>query len=145
MMHRRSSQSGLDEPPATDLYQRHAPGIFAYLRRQTLSREDAEDVLLEVFLAAAERNQLAGLAAEEQLAWLRQVTRHKLADHFRQTNRRVMVDLDVVADTLYADDHHEPEQMALQHESERRLHAEISQLPSAQQEVLRLHFGEGLR
>jgi RNA polymerase sigma factor (sigma-70 family) len=51
----------------------------------------------------------------------------------------------VVADTLYADDHHEPEQMALQHESERRLHAEISQLPSAQQEVLRLHFGEGLR
>ena len=84
MMDRRSSQSGLDEPPATNLYQRYAPGIFAYLRRQNLSREDAEDILLEVFLAASERNQLAGLAAAEQLAWLRQVTRHKLADHFRR-------------------------------------------------------------
>src|ERR1051326_5874566 len=121
MMYRRSSQPGLDEPPPADLYQQHAPGIFAYLRRQNLSREDAEDILLEVFLAASERNNLAALAAGEQLPWLRQVTRHKLADHFRQASRRVMVDLDLVADTLYADETLAPEQIALQRESERQL------------------------
>jgi RNA polymerase sigma-70 factor (ECF subfamily) len=145
MMYRRSSQSGLDESPPAGLYQQHAPGIFAYLRRQNLSREDAEDILLEVFLAAYQRNNLAALAPGEQLAWLRQVTRHKLADHFRRANRRVMVDLDVVADTLYADDTQAPEQVALQRESERQLRAAISHLPAAQQQVLRLHFGEGLR
>src|SRR5262249_38868155 len=127
--HRRSSQSGLDEAP-TDLYQQHAPGIFAYLRRQNLSREDAEDILLEVFLAAYEQNSLATLAAGDQLAWLRQVTRYKLADHFRQKNQRVMVDLDVVADTLYADETLAPDQVALRHESERRLYEAISHLPA---------------
>jgi RNA polymerase sigma factor (sigma-70 family) len=145
MMYRRSSRPGLDESSPADLYEQHAPGIFAYLRRQNLAREDAEDILLEVFLAASERNNLAGLAAGEQLAWLRQVTRHKLADHFRRANRRVMVDLDLVAETLYADDAQAPEQVALQRESERHLRAAISRLPAAQQQVLRLHFGEGLR
>jgi RNA polymerase sigma factor (sigma-70 family) len=145
MMYRRPSQEGLDESPTADLYERHAPGIFAYLRRQNLSREDAEDVLLEVFLAAYQRNQLAGLAEGEQLAWLRQVTRHKLADYFRQASRRPAVELDAVAETLYADEAEGPERRALQHETQRQLRAAISQLPPTQQQVLRLHFGEGLR
>lgn len=42
-----------DSPDAM-LYQRYAPSIFAYLYRQTTSREDAEDLLLEVFLAVRE-------------------------------------------------------------------------------------------
>lgn len=36
--------------PVASLYEVHALAIFAYLRRQALSREDAEDVLVEVFL-----------------------------------------------------------------------------------------------
>ena len=44
-----------DDSPGAALYRRYAPGIFAYLYRETSSREDAEDILLEVFLAALER------------------------------------------------------------------------------------------
>lgn len=42
----------------TQLFHRHAPAIFAFLRQQTSSREDAEDLLLEVFTAALEHKQL---------------------------------------------------------------------------------------
>ena len=37
----------------TNLYRRHAPGLFAYVYRQTASREDAEDIVLKVFTNAA--------------------------------------------------------------------------------------------
>jgi RNA polymerase sigma factor (sigma-70 family) len=56
-----------------------------------------------------------------------------------------MVGLDVVAETLYADEALAPDQVALQREAERQLREEISHLSAAQQHVLRLHFGEGLR
>src|SRR5689334_21872796 len=104
MMHRRSSQSRLDESFIAHLYQRHAPGMFAYLRRQTASLEDAEDILLEVFLAASRQEQISTWPEAEQLAWLRQVTRHKLADHYRRESKRSAVTLEAVADTLYTDE-----------------------------------------
>ena len=145
MMHHCSSRSGLDESSTTDLYHRHAPGIFASLRRQGLSPEDAEDILLEVFLAASERKQLVDWPEEEQRAWLRQVARYKVVDHFRRNGKWSLVALDSVEDTLYADEAKVPEQVALQREAERRLREFISQLSMEQQQVLRLHFGEGLR
>lgn len=145
MMQRRSSQARLDESFIAHLYQRHAPGLFAYVRRQTVAREDAEDVLLEVFLAAFKQEQFSTWPEEQQLAWLRQVTRHKLADHYRRESKRSAVALEAVADTLYADEAQAPEHVALQREAERQLHTAIGHLPASQQEVLRLHFGEGLR
>ena len=45
----------LSDAPGTTLYESFAPALFAYLLKQTASREDAEDLLLEVFLAALER------------------------------------------------------------------------------------------
>ncbi len=44
----------LDDSPAADLYRRYAPVIFSYLRLHVPSYEDAEDLLVEVFLAAFE-------------------------------------------------------------------------------------------
>jgi RNA polymerase sigma-70 factor (ECF subfamily) len=136
----------LDDAPAGSaaLYQRHASTIFAYLLKQTASREDAEDLLLEVFLAAMERGNLADLAAPEQRAWLWAVARHKAADHFRRLTRHPSVHLRLVAETLYEDEHLEPEQMVLRQEALAQLTGAIAQLPARQQEVLRLRFGHGL-
>ncbi len=41
----------LEDSLYADLYQRHAPGLFAYAYQQTTSREDAEDIVLDVFLS----------------------------------------------------------------------------------------------
>src|SRR5258708_9886415 len=66
---KHSSQA--DRSLIAALYQRHAPSILTFIRRHIPSREDAEDALLEVFLAALESEKLDALNEGEQLAWLR--------------------------------------------------------------------------
>ena len=134
----------LDDSPGTALYERHAPAIFAYLLRQTASRPDAEDLLLEVFLAALERDYLAGFAEREQWAWLWRVARNKATDFYRQQTRHPNVALKQVEETLFAAEEQGPEHIALQREELASLEASIQRLSAPQQEMLRLRFGHGL-
>ena len=143
-MQRRPGPTGVDDRPTAALYERYAMLIFAYLRRRLPSREDAEDVLLDVYLAAFEQEHLSALTERERFAWLQQVARNKLADYYRRAARRSTLRLEKVEETL-AYEECDPEQVALQHENERRLHAAINQMPAMQQEILRLRFAEGLR
>jgi RNA polymerase sigma-70 factor (ECF subfamily) len=140
-----SSRPELDSSSAAALYRQHAPALFAWLRRQTSSWEDAEDLLLEAFLAAFERDQFAAVPADKRLAWLVRVAQHKLIDYYRRSNRRPVFPLDEVAEALEADEALAPEQMALRHERHAELHAALQRLPRLYQEVLRLRFADGLR
>ena len=45
------------------LYDRYASSIFLYIYRQVSSLQDAEDLLLEVFIAALKADYLSGLSA----------------------------------------------------------------------------------
>ena len=144
-MHQRARAIALDQSTAAALYQLHAAPIFAYLRGHTSSREDAEDVLLEVFLAALEQDALASLPEREQLAWLRRVAHHKLVDHYRRSQRRFAVGLEEIEDTLEDDEEHVPEQIVLRREEAQNIREALRRLPALQQEVLRLRFGAGLR
>ena len=142
-MQQRRYSSHLDDAPGTALYQRHGAAIFAYLRLHAPSWEDAEDLLLEVFLAALESEHLQTLPEEMHLAWLRQVAHHKLVDHLRRTNRRASVPLDGLAEVV--DEAPTPEQAALRQEEHQKVRAAVQRLPTLQQQVLRLRFGDGLR
>jgi RNA polymerase sigma factor (sigma-70 family) len=134
----------LDDPSLATLYQRFAPVLFAYLYRHTSSREDAEDLLLEVFLAALEYAGFAVLSAKEQEGWLWSVTRNKMVDHYRRSARRPGVQLDLVLDDLFERDEYAPEHVTLRREEYARLRATIKTLPELQQEVLRLRFANDL-
>lgn len=46
------------DSPVARLYEQHAPALFAFLRQKTAAREDAEDVLAQVFIAAIEYSEL---------------------------------------------------------------------------------------
>src|SRR5712691_3480952 len=59
------------------LYDLYAPTIFMYVYQQLGHQQDAEDVLLEVFVAALSSERFAGLSNGEQMAWLRKVARNK--------------------------------------------------------------------
>jgi Sigma-70 region 2 len=83
-------------PPDTGqtmLYERYGQAIFGYLRLHAHSLEDAEDLLLEVFLAALERDNLSALPPGGQLAWLRRVAHNKLLNLYRQASRHPRVAL----------------------------------------------------
>jgi RNA polymerase sigma factor (sigma-70 family) len=135
-----------EQAPATEIYQRHAQAILLYVRRYMASREDAEDLLLEVFLRAVEKQIPLTLPEAEQRAWLLHVARQKLADYYRQRIRHPSVPLnEMTLEQLVAADEHSPEQVALRHEDHRLLHERFATLPEQYQTVLWLRFAYGLR
>jgi RNA polymerase sigma-70 factor, ECF subfamily len=144
-MKAQPSEASLDPTSAAALYQQHAPVIFAYLRRHVGSWEDAEDLLLEVFLAALEHDQLRAVPEDSQLPWLQRVAQRKVADHHRRSARRPAIPIDQVEATLLEDEKQIPEQVALRNEEQTELGLALKRLPAQYQEVLRLRFVHGLR
>jgi RNA polymerase sigma-70 factor (ECF subfamily) len=130
---------------AAALYDRYAASIFAYARIHTPSSEDAEDVMLEVFTAALEQENLSALAEKQQFAWLRRVAHNKLVDRYRRSAHLPVVPLDQVVETVRHEEALTPEQVALRREELERLYKAVSRLPLEQQQILQLRFGEGLR
>lgn len=126
------------------LYRQHAPVILSYLSRHLSSAEDAEDMLVEVFLAALENPHFIALPEKARLAWLWRVTHNKLVDTYRRAVRRRGVTLESVAEHM-ADDEIDPEQFILQQEEYHHLQEHIKRLSPQQQEVLRLRFSQGMR
>ena len=117
------------------------------MRQHVPSREDAEDIVIEVFIAALEQKgaSVFALNEQEQLAWLRRVAYHKCIDRYRRSVRRPTISLETTANTLFEDEHLSPEQVALRHEENALLHQGLSQLPEHYQTILRLRFANGLR
>ncbi len=126
------------------LYQKYAPGILAYVRMHVSCDEDAEDIVVEVFLAAIENSKLQLLAEKEQQMWLWRVARNKVIDRYRRSSRHSSIALEQVENDLYADDHAGPEYNALRQEDYAALHTYLQSLPAAYQEILHLRFGHDL-
>jgi RNA polymerase sigma factor (sigma-70 family) len=130
-----------DQRP-TELYETYGRALFGYLRLHGLSLEDAEDLLVEIFLAAMERDNLSTFSPGEQLAWLRRVAHNKLLNTYRHARRHPQVSLDSIVETHFEEKG--PEQLALQHEEYSQLRAHIQRLPALQQRILQLRYGDGL-
>jgi RNA polymerase sigma-70 factor (ECF subfamily) len=141
----RQGKKGLDEDAAAELYRRHAPSILAYLRMHMSSWEEAEDVLVEVFLAALEKENFSALRENEQRSWLWRVARNKVIDGFRAAQRRQILPLEEIAESTFDDEELAPEQLALRQEEYRRLHTSIEHLSDLQQQVLQMRFVHELR
>lgn len=125
-----------------ELYHRYAPIIFAYMLQHAVPREEAEDLTLEVFIAALERNNLAPLPDTEKLAWLRRVAHNKLVDSYRRFNRHPAVTLEHAL--MQNDIRSSPEQLILLQEEYERLYKTLTSLSALQQQVLRLRYGNEL-
>lgn len=128
-----------------DLYRNYAPTLLMYICRKVPSREDAEDILLEVFQAAVESNAVATLNDGERRAWLRKVAYNKAIDHYRRVYRSPIFDImqQEVEETLCEDDFHAPESFVLRQEAYAELRVYVSSLPELQQKILRLRFAYG--
>lgn len=71
-----------------ELYRCHASRLFAYVYQQTTSREDAEDIVLDVFLSILQNKRFPTFDVKKQEAWLWAITRNKVADYYRHSTRR---------------------------------------------------------
>ena len=126
------------------LYRKHAPGLLAYVRMHITSVEDAEDLVVEVFMAALENAKFAALSEKEKQLWLWRVTRNKVIDTYRRAKTRQNVTLEQVADSLFEEEMAGPEYAALRQEDYMDLYAQLQRLPLLQQQILRMRFGQDL-
>jgi RNA polymerase sigma factor (sigma-70 family) len=126
------------------LYRKYAPGLLAYVRMRITSEEDAEDLVVEVFVAAIENAKFAALSDKEKQSWLWRVTRNKVIDTYRRAKTRQNVTLEHVADVLFEDEMASPEYAALRQEDYMDLYAHLQSLPPLQQQILRMRFGQDL-
>jgi RNA polymerase sigma factor (sigma-70 family) len=126
------------------LYRKNAPGLLAYVQMHITSAEDAEDLVVEVFLAALENAKFAALSEKEKQLWLWRVTRNKVIDTYRRARTRQNVTLEQVADGLFEDEIAGPEYAALRQEDYMDLYAHLQNLPLLQQQILRMRFGQDL-
>lgn len=143
-MQRSKEVRVLEESTLAHMYRSHGIALLSYIRRYVSSREDAEDVLLEVFLAAQEHHSLTEMEEGEQLAWLRRVAYNKCIDLKRHQKRIQIVDLESVAEELYEPDEQAPEVVALRSEEHALLRGHLAALPPGQQTILHLKFGRRL-
>jgi RNA polymerase sigma factor (sigma-70 family) len=127
-----------------ELFEQHSEKLFTYLRQHTQSREDAEDILVETFMAALAESKFTHLSETAQIAWLWRVAHNKVVDAFRKATFRRNVSLEQATETICEDEARDPEQMALRQDEEREIHDLVHHLPETQQEMLQLRFGYGL-
>lgn len=125
-----------------EVYRRHAPGLLAYVYRHLSSWEDAEDIVLEVFLSVLQDHRFPSFDEQKQVAWLWTITRNKTVDHLRRITRRPQVSLEWLSEL--PDNGDDPEQINLELEEYAQVASAVRNLPELQQEVLRLRFGHGL-
>jgi RNA polymerase sigma factor (sigma-70 family) len=126
------------------VYRRYAPEVFTYLLRHMPVRQDAEDLLVEVFLVVL--GKLSSLDSNERrlAAYVQAVARNKMADYYRVRGRRQIIPLEAIAETAYEPEELAPEQLALAGEQFTFLRRAFHTLPEPQQAILRLRFIHGL-
>jgi RNA polymerase sigma-70 factor (ECF subfamily) len=134
---------GVDRARLAQLYQQHAPKILDYVSRHVSSSHDAEDVLIDVFVAALESIPFASLTEQEQQAWLWRVARNKVIDRYRRSLR---VPLQSIDENQFIEDAvMDPERISIRQEENDHLASQLKRLSPLQQRVLYLRFGENLR
>lgn len=144
-MHQIQRAVSSNETSIDQLYQRHAQAILAYIRPRVSSREDAEDILLDVFLKAMTHETPFHLNTDKQQTWLRHVARNQIIDRYRQHGRTpACSSLDEVSETLLADDGGDPEARVLHSSLSDELLGLLANLSPIQQTVLHLRFARDL-
>lgn len=137
----RRAQNG-DVNALTGLYKQHHESIFKYVRSRVQDTQAAEDLTGEVFIRMVEKLPAYRITGAPFRAWLFQVARNLVYEHYRKGKRFANVSLHQVENRLMAGDN-PAALVADQLKLERVLQA-LEQLKPTQQEVIRLRFLAGL-
>jgi RNA polymerase sigma-70 factor (ECF subfamily) len=127
------------KPLFEDLYRDYVRRIYAYLRSQLGSAQDAEDVTSQVFVKAYEAYARYEPRHSTPSAWLFQIARNAALDHHRRTGRRQRMERTLAREPAPAAD---PSLVAHDRILYGELMAAVTGLPERQREVIGLrHSG----
>lgn len=125
-----------------ELYSNHWKAVYGYLLRRVANRDDAADLVGEVFTTAWRKfDELP--AAEARLSWLLVTARNLSLNHYRYLQRLSELDAAVVAQQAQL---HEPDphEVVAATDSEREVWRALNRMDDADRELLMLIAWDGL-
>jgi RNA polymerase sigma-70 factor (ECF subfamily) len=128
---------------AAELYEAHAPKVYALARRILGDDSEAEDVLQEVF---AQAWQTAGRYDRDRASvagWLLMITRARAIDRIRAKRARPDTEGRALPDQILAPELPAPERLVAA-EDAGRVREALQALPDAQRTAVELAYFEGL-
>ena len=129
------------------IYDSYAEQIYKFIFFKVGNREDAEDITSQVFMKAANSIDVAQ-AEQSQLAWLYQVARTTITDHWRGYYRGVSTSLDEMEESNAFQVAAEPVFMGTPQEDDldpavEKVSGILALLPENYRRVLELRFLQG--
>lgn len=127
----------MDQAHLAQLLMRHRMSLYAYLFAGVRNHADAEDILQNVSLAAVEScDQLRDEAGF--LPWVFEIARRRILQHQRQSQRRPVLDPELVSSLLEAAIRVEAERPVSIHQA--ALQACLDGLPPTSRDLMRLRY-----
>lgn len=126
----------------------YAPRLLGYIRSQINCREDAEDILQDVFYQLARVSNEDGSEIERISSWLYRVARNSILNFWRK-KREVAFDTEdpvceEIAQTLFCNPQDAPDTVFLRNLVWEELDVALSELPPEQREVFCLSVFDGV-
>jgi RNA polymerase sigma-70 factor (TIGR02952 family) len=125
-----------------ELYDHYVTMVHRYVYHRVGDRATAEDVTSETFVRALRRIDSLSFQGRDVGAWLVTIARNIVLDHVKSSRYRLEVATADMRDADRATDG--PEDLVVQHLTNRELLACVQQLGSEQQECIVLRFIQGL-
>ena len=131
-----------DQEAFRQLYQRHNSLLFSLALRVLNDRDDAEDVLQEVFLQVWKSAGSFNPTRSKPIVWLIMVTRSRSIDRLRSRQTRQRATEEAAAEST--SNHPSPTQEAAANETQGIVRRAVESLPADQRTLLELAYFGGL-
>lgn len=132
-----------DEQAVVQLYQTYSPRLLRFLQSKLPRKEDAQEILNDVFLDAID--ELPTLHKETNLqAWLYKISSNKVADFYRKRKVKSFLFSQIPYLSIVANEISQPEFQMEKNKIRDRIEFAFHQIAEHYQTILRMHYEEEL-
>ncbi len=125
-------------------YKSHSPKILRYLARHLPSKQDAEEIMQDVFLEAIDSLPLFR-GETSVLNWLYKIAHNKTVDFYRKRKIKSILLSQIPYLEIVASEINQPEFQYEKNKIRDRIETAFHLIPSHYQRILRLHYENGLK
>jgi RNA polymerase sigma-70 factor (ECF subfamily) len=127
-----------DEAAFSKLYEMYLPKIFAYVTRRIADRDEAEDIVSNIFLRVVSHIKNFDPQKSSFKSWIYTITTHMMIDYFRTHGKRKHEELEAAEQVV--DSAKNPAESAKTTQEKEKIHRVINRLPERHQKVIMLKY-----